>query len=192
MWWVRRFIPGIVPTMVVLIAVFLAWAILQRRWWLRIAGAALAATLMLEFAQQSLPLRSHRELGGSFAFGEEVATALTRPDHGVLLFAWPTLGLFDPDRNLPGPIWFIQDRTTALLPVEPDLRDVQKYATAFPDEPIFVMTSTPTLPVGLDPSRFERVRTFHTVLSIWEESVTDRPDESRGIDTLLVAWRFVG
>jgi hypothetical protein len=192
MWWIRRFIPGIVPSIVVLIAVFLAWALLQRRWPVRIAGGVLAVVLAVQFAAQSLPLRSHRELGGSYTFGQELASIAPGPDDGVLLFAWPTHGIHDPNRNLPGPVWFIHDRTTALLPVEPTMADVEEYAEAFPGEPIYVLTSDGELPDGLDATRFRESSRHRGAISTWEETVQGRPDESFGLPQLVVAWEYLG
>ncbi len=192
MWWVRRFIPGIVPSMVVLIALFLAWAIHQRRWTIRIAGAGLGALLVVQSVQQSWPLRAHRELGGSYDFGKELAATAPGPEEGVLLFAWPGASLFDATRNLPGPVWFIHDRTTALLPEEPTIRDVTTYAEAFEGEPIFVLTSLPTLPDGLDESRFRRTGSHRALLSVWEESVSERPDDAVIVDSTVVVWEFLG
>jgi hypothetical protein len=192
MWWVRRFIPGIIPSMIVLIALFLAWAIYQRRWSVRIAGIAFAAVLAVESVQQSWPLRAHREFGGSYDFGKDLASTVPGPDDGVLLFAWPAGGLFDPNRNLPGPVWFIHDRTTALLPLEPTTEDVSVYADAFPGEPIFVMTSQPTLPAGLDEALFRRSDSHRVLLPVWEESVFERPDESVTVDSTIVVWEFLG
>jgi hypothetical protein len=192
MWWVRRFVPGIIPSMVVLIAIFLGWALLQRRWPLKVLGAILTVALAVQWAAQSLPLRPHRELGGSYAYGEDLASIVPGPDDGVLLFAWPTHGLNDPNRNMPGPVWFVHDRTTALLPLEPEMADVEKYAEAFPGEPIVVLTSDPALPEGFDPARFRRDGEHQGVMSMWEESVTERPDESFDLAPLVVAWTFLG
>jgi len=190
MWWVRRFVPGIIPAMVILIALFLAWAIHQRQWTLRAAGGLLAIVLVVESLQQSWPLRAHREFGGSYSFGQVLARTAPGPEDGVLLFAWPTLGIFDPNRNMPGPVWFIHDRTTALLPERARTADVDEYAEAFPGEPVFVLTSEPDLPAGLDASRFRRVASHEAAFPFWDESVVKRPDESTLVAAQIVVWEY--
>ena len=189
MWWGRRFIPGVVPAMIVLIALFLAWAISNRRLALRLAGAALALVLTVEWLQQSLPLRGHREMAGSYTVGEEIASA-ARGARGVFLFTWPTLGLNDPTRNFPGPVWFIHDQITSALPPTPTMADVDAYRRAFPDNPIFVVSPGVPLPDGLDRARLERVHTYSTDIPVWQESVTLRPSRSTGVHITVDVYRL--
>lgn len=181
MWWVRRFVPGVLPAVLIVIALFLAWAICQRRWALRIAGGALAMWLVTTYALQSRPLRTHRELGGSYSVGEEVASSADG-EPALILFAYPTTGIFDPGRNFPGPVWFIHDQSTSLLPPEPTMEDVERYAEAFADRRVLVVTPGTPLPGSLDPSRFDLVNTYQTAMPIWEESKTERPDQPTAVN----------
>lgn len=187
MWWVRRYVPGVVPVVVVLIAVFLAWAILHRRRSLQVAGALLALYLGVAWAQQSLPLRSHREMAGSYTVSEEIASAAGGQD-AIFLFARPR-SVWDPNRNFPGPVWLVQDQLTALLPEDAGPSDVEVYRKAFPELPILLVTSGgEPLPPRLDGLGFEPVHRYRTVLPMWDESVEERPDHVEGVGVEIEVW----
>src|SRR4030095_6733344 len=84
LWWNRRFVPVVVPGLVMLVAAALAAALtwdgrvppaLGERWRRlaarlrlpgRVAAAGLALALVVVFAGQSLPLRHPAELPGAF------------------------------------------------------------------------------------------------------------------------------
>ena len=139
MWWVRRFIPSLLPVIVILMAIAIGWA-LTRRWKIvKVAGALVLVTLLFEYARMSLPLRNHDEMAGSWDISAAIA-ANAGTGQGVFLFPQPASGIFDPERNAPGIVWFVFDQVAARLPPEYDIGNVDAYQQAFPELPVFVVT----------------------------------------------------
>lgn len=188
MWWVRRFIPAALPALLLLMALGLAWAIAHRGWWLRIAGSVAAVALVVVFASQSLPLRDHREMAGSWDMAAAIsATAGDR--QGVFLYTRST-NIGDPLRNTGGAVWFIFDEIAAKLPRDYDLADLEAYQSAFPDQPVYVVTLGEDLPDRLPPDRLTKANTVVGDIVFWEESTTERPDEAITQTYGLTLWEL--
>lgn len=188
MWWGRRYIPSVVPVIILLAALALGWLITNRRVYVKVAGAGAALALFVVFLGQSLPLRPHREWAGSLGLVEELSD-LSGPDQGVYLW-WPQPDQYDPVNLFGGGIWFIKDEVSARLPAEPTAEDVVAYQRAFPDSPIFVMTSGTPLPPGLAQMPLQKAFEYTPYFPFWEESRTDRPDEPIEIVRSVTAWRL--
>lgn len=188
MWWVRRFIPGVVPALLVLIAVLAGWFLSsqERRW--RALGLGTALSLPVAFAFQSLPLRDHREMGGSYGVVEALSD-LAGEQTGIFLFTYPQGGPTDPNRNLPGPLWFIHDERTGYLPDDPTDAILDEYRAAFPRAPIFVVTPPEALPDGLRGAGLAPVLQLRAGITFWEESTADRPNEVIHLPVPLDVWR---
>lgn len=181
MWWGRRFVPSVLVGIVVLVAVALAFAFAYRdRWWpaVRVAGALVLAGLVGTYLSQSLPLRDHREMAGSYTLVESIAAQAEAAgaDQGVFLWA-KTDGPSDAGRDLGGAVWFSHGQVSALLPeADPD-EVVDAYAEAFPDLPVFVVTSNGDPPPPALADRATEVQRSTQLLPFWEEQLLERPDE---------------
>jgi hypothetical protein len=193
MWWARRYVPLVLPTLLVLVAVLVAYLMVQRGWWrwpARVVGAALLAFLLVDAAGQSLDLRGHREMGGSWTLLERVDDARGDAD-GVYLWRYADTGLYDASRNLGGSMITVHGQASTMLHPEPTQDEVDLYVAAFPDHEIFVVTQGTELPGTIDPARFEVVDDFTGHLSVWEETFTERPDEAIGIDVPVRIYRLI-
>ena len=192
MWWVRRFVPSVVPVIVLLVAVALGWCLTQRRWLLRGVGALALIGLVVSYVDRSWPLHDHREMGGSYAMAEEIAGA-AGDRQGVFLWEAPVPGvLLAPNRNLPAVVWLGFGELAAYLPADPTQSVVDQYAARFPDQPLFVVSGSEELPGDLDPGSFERVDHVEAVLPVWEEANFVLPDGPTALPQELTVWRFDG
>ncbi|MGH9212803.1 MAG: glycosyltransferase family 39 protein [Acidimicrobiales bacterium] len=199
MWWVRRYVPAVLPAIMLLIAVGLAWALWHRRWVLKVAAVGALTGLVVFFASQSGPLRNHREMGGSWDMAAAVA-APAGDERGVFLFERPDAGnIFDPLRNTPLGVWWIFGQTSAWLPEEFDMETIEAYQDAFPDRPVFVV-SHDALPESLPEDEFENAGGMVNELIVWEEwpwgvpaegAPAQRPDNQLRMPQRLVIWQVV-
>jgi hypothetical protein len=190
MWWVRRYVPGVVPFLLLLAAVAIAWGLQRRQWVARVAAVVVLLVVGQAFLERSWPLRAHRELGGSYAAAQEVASAAPA-DEGLFLWERPAEGaIFDPSRNLGSVVWFGFDQLSALLPPDPGQDSVDAYADRFPDREVFLVTREPTLPPGLDPAAFEPVDHVEAVLPLWREDVLALPRSATSVPVDVTVWRY--
>jgi hypothetical protein len=191
MWVGRRFIPSVVPGMVLLIALALAalWA-----WKVRGRLGVALAVLLVAFVggvqlSQSLPLRGHDELGGSYQVTRSVA-ALSGDRTGVFLWAPVTACCTQPSTLFAPTVWLIGDQDSVLVPSGPRAGPyVQRYARAFPDRPLFLVypagTALPRLP-GLTTVPAAR---FAGTLPRWEQSSDARPSHEEQIRYDFTVYR---
>jgi hypothetical protein len=170
-------------------AIAIGWALTRRWWTVRIAGAALAVTLIVEYAGMSLPLRDHDEMGGSWDLSAAIA-AQSGTERGLFLFPQPVSGLYDVERNAPGIVWFVFDRVAARLPGEYDIATIEDYQRAFPDRPVFLVTPGDALPGNLPGDRFSKSGTVVGNVVAWEESRDERPDEPVTTRWGVTVWQL--
>jgi hypothetical protein len=198
LWWTRRYVPTVLPGIVILLALAIGVA-----WVLRVRGRALmqipagivVAALVGVFLSQSLPLRSHDEWKGSFQITRDIA-GLAGDRDGV--FLWEPQGeqgcCAGPTALFATPVWLVHDGLGALLPVDHGARNgiLSTYAAHFPGRPVFVVGDLPELPDGIDPSTVEPVMTRHVELPMWDESDTRRPDQAHQVGVDIAVWRVRG
>ena len=180
MWVGRRFVPSVVPGMVVLIGVALAaiWTLRTRGG--RRIGVPLAVVLLAFLgavqARQSLPLRNHDEWAGSLAVNESLA-GISGDRRGIYLWAPPNacctaaVSLFGPT------IWLLEGEDSALLP-RPAAQVgqyVQAYVTRFPDRPVFLVYETTARPAPLPGLSSTVAGRFAGSMPHWDESSITRP-----------------
>ncbi|HYY78610.1 MAG TPA: hypothetical protein VFD04_05415 [Actinomycetes bacterium] len=217
MWWSRRFVPVVVPGLAVLIAVALAaglrwpagwrlparaagtaarrrWpdlvaAAARRPWPLRAASGVATAFLLVVFLGQSLPLRGHHELAGSFAVTRQVA-AVAGDRQGVFLWQ-PPQRPYSPVALFGAPVWLQRGEVSALLPGRTDPGYVRAFVRGFPGQPVFLVWSGEPPPayaaLGL-----QRVAAVDTSLPRWQESDTSRPRRSVPVPVRFAVWRVRG
>jgi hypothetical protein len=190
MWWVRRFVPAVVPAVIVLIALALAYALTRRSVLVKLAGALLALSLVVEWAGMSLPLRDHDEMDGSWDLALAIADT-AGDEQGLFLFP-PGDGLYGIHRNAPGTVWFVFGQDAARIPTDDDVGTIASYQQAFPDRAVFLVASGDDLPDGLPPDRFSKASTVTGDLVLWEESREHRPDEAVALPLGVTVWRYEG
>jgi hypothetical protein len=83
MWWTRRYVPMVVPTLLVLVGVCAAWLWRRRGIWpaVTVVGVLLVGGYTF---RQSTDVWRHRELGGSLNVIEQLDDAL--PDDAVVVW----------------------------------------------------------------------------------------------------------
>jgi hypothetical protein len=163
---------------VILMAVALAFAFAYRgRWWPAASGTAAVVLVAIVgiYLSQSVPLMDHREMAGSYSAVEDIV-ANAGDQRGVFLWT-STEGGANAGRDLGAAVWFTHDQISALLPEEDQAAAVDAYQAAFPDSPVFVVTSNGDPPPPELAGRVEQVDRVERQLPFWEESTEERPDE---------------
>jgi hypothetical protein len=198
LWWSRRYVPTVLPGVVMLIALAIAtaWVVRVRgRALLRIPAALAAAALVAVFLSQSVPVRRHDEWKGSFALTKQIA-GLSGDRHGIYL--WEPQGeqgcCAGPTALFATPVWLVHDGLSALLPLDHARRTeiLMAYAKHFPGRPLFVVGDDPQLPDGVDPASVEPVLVRHVELPMWDESDTARPAGSHQVPVDIAVWHVRG
>jgi hypothetical protein len=190
MWWNRRFVPVVLPTVIVLIAVALAVALAwsgRWRWPARAAGAAATVALLAVFLGQSLPLRGHHEFAGSFETTQRLAR-LAGDRQGVYLWEsqpWPS----SPTSLFATPVWLQEGEISALLPRRPDPAYVRSFVRGFPGQPVFLVANGGAPPPGYGDLPLRLVDRIGQRLPVWEESDTHRPSSARSVAVDFSVWR---
>jgi hypothetical protein len=197
LWWTRRFVPVILPGLVVLAAVALgAGLTLAAGWgrWRRVvqAGAALAvAALLAVYLGQSLPLRHYQEHGGSFETVQRIARA-AGGRQGVFLWQQGAGGLDEISYLLGGPVWMQQGQVSALLPRQPSPAYVQSFVRGFPGQPVFLVAPGAAAPRGYAGLRLRAVDQVAYPMPVWEETYVRRPSKATVVPLRLSIWRVEG
>jgi hypothetical protein len=193
MWWGRRFVPVVLPGMIILIAVALAAGLLwsgRLRWPVRLAAGGLGIFLLVVFLGQSLPLRGHREFAGSFETTQRVAQA-AGDRQGV--FLWERAGYLGAPSLFGSPVWLQAGQISAMMPKSGDRAAyVRSFIGGFPGHPVFVITTGGARPSGYDGLAFVRVDRVAEQLPMWEESETSRPSHAKRWPVDFSIWRVTG
>jgi hypothetical protein len=198
LWWSRRYVPTVLPGIVILIAlaVACAWVIRVRgRALLRVPAVLAVVALVAVFLSQSVPVRRHDEWKGSFAFTQQIAD-LSGDRNGIYL--WEPQGeqgcCAGPTALFATPVWLVHDGLSALLPLDHARRPeiMTAYAKHFPGRPVFVVGDDPELPEGVDPATVEPVLVRHIELPMWDESDTERPAGAHQVPVDIAVWHVRG
>lgn len=194
MWVGRRFVPTVVPGIVILIALALAWLWSVRPRRLRWAGPVVAL-LLAGFVgavqlHESRPLRAHDEWGGSYGVTKQVA-ALSGNQQGVYLWQQPSYCCAAPETLFASPLWLVTDEQSMLLPVAPARVPafVAAYARQFPDRPVFLVYDRASRPPALSGLVATPVARFTGSLSHWVESSISRPAAAQQIPYDFTVYR---
>ncbi len=196
LWWTRRYVPTVMPGILLLVALALAFAVVWRfrgRAVLRVPAVLALGGLVAVFLSQSLPLRSHDEWDGSVEVAQRVS-ALSPGQTGLYLWE-PNQGCcVGPTQLFSIPVWLAEGELSVLLPVDPARRAsiVADYRQRFPDMPVFIAGDKGQLPEGILPSSVTPVLDERYELPMWEESDFARPDEAKTVKGQLSVWRVTG
>ncbi|MEX2289318.1 MAG: hypothetical protein WD794_03215 [Mycobacteriales bacterium] len=202
LWWTRRYVPTVLPGIVILIALAIAFFVVWRfRGKLVTAVPAVLALVGLTtfFLSQSLPLRAHDEWRGSFEISGQIA-ALSGDRDGIYLWELDQGCCAGPTRLFATPVWLQHGQLSGLLAGNAAMKAdgnarrtvLQRTAERFPDRPLFVVADNGELPDGIDPASVEPVLDLETTLPMWEESDLERPDEAREIPVHVSVWHVRG
>ncbi|HEU0131628.1 MAG TPA: hypothetical protein VFQ85_11635 [Mycobacteriales bacterium] len=177
MWWARRYVSNVLPGLMVLIALALAFGLAWQwrgRRPLRVPAVLAAVGLCAFFLSESLPLRSHDEWHGSFGVAERLSR-LAGDERGVFLWQQPVSCCAAPTTLWATPVWLERGELSVLMPREGQQAYVDSYREAFRDDPVFVVwAGTDRPPVrGLI-----LVDHLTGTLPFWEESDVKRPDHA--------------
>ncbi len=201
MWWSRRFVPVVLPGIIVLIVVALATGLTLKAWrqgwrlpvWgVRVAAGAATLFLLVVFLGQSLPLRHHHEMDGSFQLTQKIA-AVSGNQQGVFLWQKADHPLL-PAALFGAGVWMQQGQVSAMLPAATDPAYVRAFAKGFPGQPVYLVWSG----AGPPPAYQQRGVSLHQVLRLqatmpmWNESDITRPDASHTITVDLSVWQVAG
>ncbi len=200
MWWTRRYVPTVLPGIVILIAVALGAALMWRyrgRTWLRLPALLVTAGLLAVFVSQSLPVRRHDEFRGSFEAAAQIAS-VAHGRHGIFLWE-PDSGCCSGATHLfPTSVWLQQDQDSALLAADDPatgqspMAMLAAYRKAFASRPLFVVTGRGQLPAGVDPTHVRLVKDLQVSMPVWDESDTTRPSGSHPVAVHVLVWQVVG
>ena len=191
MWWNRRFVPVVVPGLVLLAAGAVAAAMWSPRWRSAVVGTTVVALLGVcaYQAHQSAALRSLDERAGSYSVARDVA-ATVGGAHGVVLWQQePCCG--SPGLLFGSPTWIIGGADSALLPDEASAYAAYLHSimAAVPDQSVFVaLDSTVTPPAGTSVT-YHRVKRFTGVLPAWVETLSRVPDHQAPLPFDFVIYR---
>ncbi len=195
LWWTRRYVPTVLPGVLILIALALAAAFVWRfrgRAVLRVPAVLGLLGLVGVFLSQSLPLRSHDEWKGSFAVSQAVSD-LSPGKTGVYL--WEQQPCCNGGTQLfATQVWLAHDELSILIPSDPNRRAeiIATYVKAFRGQPVFIVAGRGGLPVGIDPAGVTPVTVLRASLPMWDESDVRRPDASHQVPVELRVWRVNG
>jgi hypothetical protein len=178
MWVGRRFVPTVLPGMVLLIALALA-AIWAWRWKDRARIGIPVVVLLVAFLaavqlKQSLPLRGHDEWRGSYEVTRSVA-ALSGDRRGIYL--WQQGACCTTSALLFAPsVWLIADEDSAMLPAAARVPAyVEAYAERFPDRALFVVYQGRARPPAMPGLATTVAGRFAGTMPHWQESSISRP-----------------
>ena len=197
MWWGRRFVPAVLPGLTVLIAVALGAGLAfsvgpaRLRLAVRAATATVTALLMVVFLGQSLPLRAHHELAGSFELSRRVALAAD-DRQGIFLWQRPSGRPLSAAALVGGPVWLQQGQISVLLPRRADPGYVRSFARGFPGQPVFLVWDADAPPAAYAPLGLNRVDRVDTSLPTWNESDIARPSMAHTIPVSFSIWQVAG
>jgi hypothetical protein len=202
MWWSRRFVPTVLPLVLMLAGMVLGLALLavagrvagwrgllagRRVWVLRVASLLSITGLLAFYLNESWPLRKHQEWGGSFAITARIASA-AGGKQGV--FLWKNIPVGGEASLFGAAIWLERGQVSAMLPTDP--RQISSYlrsfAKGFPDQPVFIIWDgqrVPNLP-GVTLTATDRVLTS---LPAWRQSVDHRPKGPQTVPISFVVYR---
>lgn len=199
MWSTRRFVPTVVPGLVILIGCGVALAVLLIRRWLPTIVAVATAILILAglttfYLRQSWPLRDHNENGGSVDVVQQIAS-VAQGQKGIFLWQAPNYCCAFPSQLFGGPLFSIADQSSAPLPPDPAsiTYAVTQYLAfgAKTGRPVFYIadrTSPPPVVAGMSATK---VREVAGVLPHWEETFITRPDKTADYKYDMMIYRLV-
>jgi hypothetical protein len=193
MWWGRRYVPHVLPGLVVLVALAVAYGASSRfrgRRVLLVPSLLVPVALVAVYLGQSLPLRSHDEWHGSFGVAARLS-ALAGRERGVYLWE-PGACCGNASMLFATPVWLERGELSVEMPrAAVEQADyVARYRAAFAGDPVFVVwDGTDPLPPGLLSLGLTAVDHLTGSLPMWEESNDHRPDRAKRVAYDMTVYR---
>jgi hypothetical protein len=189
MWVGRRFVPTVVPGVLLLAAVALA----SLAAWHRVGAVvavALGAFVLAVQAHESLPLRPHDEWGGTYGLTRQLA-GLSGHRQGVYLWERPRYCCAAPASLFASPLWLVAGEQSVLLPSAETAVPayVRSYVDHFPDRPIFLVYDHQGRPPAMAGLAVTPVARYGGGLAHWLESATTRPAAAQWIPYDFTVFR---
>jgi hypothetical protein len=202
MWWSRRFVPTVLPLVLILVGLVLGLALVavaeraaglrgllagRRIWVLRAASLLSIVGLLAFYLNESWPLRKHQEWGGSFAITSRIA-ADAGGKQGV--FLWQNVPVGGEASLFGAAIWLERGQVSAMLPT--DGRQIAGYLRSFtkgfPGQPVFIIWNGQAVPKvpGVSLTAVDRVVTS---LQAWQQTVDRRPRGPQTVPISFVVYR---
>lgn len=200
MWWTRRYVPTVLPGVVVLLVLAIVFALFWRhrdRALLRIPALLVAIGLLGAFLQQSLPLRRHDEFGGSFAVTARLAS-LAHGQQGIFLWERDKGCCTGATHLYPTTLWLQHGQLSTLLAADDPatgqspMAVIDRYRQAFPDSPVFIATGADALPPGVPAAAVTQVADVRASLPVWDESDVTRPRAAHQVSSRVQVWQVTG
>lgn len=179
MWWTRRYVPTVLPGLVMLVALALAFCLAWESRWrraLRALAVAVAVALAAGYLHQSARLRGHDEWAGSFTVSARLS-ALAGDARGVYLWHQPAPETVGGATLWAVPVWLAHGELSVLLPIDPaEVVDyVRRYRNAFPGDPLFVVWDGAAPSSIAEPLGLVAVDRVVGALPKWDESNDEPP-----------------
>jgi hypothetical protein len=199
MWATRRFVTTVVPGMVLLMGFGVALTVELLRRYVPVRGAAVVAAgavvagLTAFHVNQSWPLRSHDEGGGSTVIERRIAS-LAGAQRGV--FVWQRVGRCcdAPYKLFGGPLLAVTGQSSALLPA-PGVREnaaLRQYLAyvAASRRPLFYVADDEMTPPPVPGASSRKVLELKGSVPHWEETYVSRPRKPDDYAYHLTVYRL--
>ncbi|HWL36261.1 MAG TPA: hypothetical protein VNQ77_08690 [Frankiaceae bacterium] len=182
MFWGRRFVPMLLPGVVVLAAVG-ATAALRHRRAAPLAALALGVAVALPYTQ-SVPLLFHREYDGTRE-AARIAADASRGEQAIYLWVRPRAECCDEPAYLyAGAVWLRYGK--ASMTMHPDDAERQAGAALALGRPVLVVAEGTAPPfAGLTAVAHDR-----RTVPVWERGGLTRPDRARRVPVEFTVWRY--
>ena len=195
MWWTRRYAPTVVPVLLVMAAIGVAWLLAhegRRRSLARALGAiGLTAILVIQITQIAA-LHTHREMTGAHDLTARVVD-LTAGTNPAIIWAEPRKNdIYDPSRNLSAVAWIMHDRPGLVLRGTVDQERFDDLGDRYVDRSLFYVSRYQEIPEGVDSGGFVYVGTAEGSVRFWDEGTRLRPDHARTFSYALDVWWIEG
>lgn len=189
MWWGRRYVPVVIPTLMMLAGAFAAFVWARRgdhQKQLRIATVAVVVVLCGLMFRHADDLWGHREFDGSMQVIDQLDDLAGDDD----VFVWKPLGDQTANFGMAPVTWL----GLPSLMGPPRITDevMGAYADAFGGRTVFLVTESPDPPPQMEDS-LELVRHIDEDLTVFEQTLEERPNGPFDpIPVDLYVWRYTG
>ena len=196
LWWARRYVPTVMPGIIILMGLALAFACVWRfrdRPVLRVPAVLVLGALAVTFLGESLPLRHHDEWAGSTAVTSGLVR-LSGSHRGIYFWRADEPCCLGPMSLFATPVWLQGNQLSVLLPRAPEQVEdtLGQYHQHFPDRPIFIVGAKGKLPPGVTPQSVTLIERMHLAFPMWDESDEFRPTAAHMQKLDFAVWRLVG
>jgi hypothetical protein len=189
MWWGRRYVPMVVPTLLLLVGVAVAWLWERRgrgQTLVRVGTAAVVVVMAGWMLRQSSDLWGHEEFGGSLGVIEQLEDVAAGED---VVFVWEGGSTMGPNFAATPFTWLGLPGLSG--PIDPSANTLQALQDALGDRTLYLVADGDQPPPRAAEAP-EEERRIVTELSEFEHGLANRPRQARPVPVDLTVWRLVG